>query len=193
MRHHPHVFLPKLIEATSVYHPNTTPVEMGMPLLEKLSHILTDTALYVNEEKQPKLYRELPSPLGAHAFLHPTVELQRGSTGRRRVASTIEMPTVCMEYHKAKANGSTCFNFDVDGPYMKVYLGRNKHSQKPVMEYAHRIVAWAMFGPPLEGQEVMHVCNNPKCLSPMHLKYGGHAENMLAQPRKARAKRKAPT
>lgn len=60
---------------------------------------------------------------------------------------------------------------------MEVCIGSND-SSLPVYEFGHRLVAWWFFGPPPEGQEVMHVCNNPKCLSPLHLKYGTHAENM---------------
>jgi hypothetical protein len=54
-----------------------------------------------------------------------------------------------------------------------------------VSEWAHRIVTWAMYGPPsgLQNPEVMHVCDpatgegNPRCLNPQHMVWGERAEN----------------
>ena len=49
--------------------------------------------------------------------------------------------------------------------------------RRKVNEWAHRLVTWAMYGPPPAGlkcPEVMHVCDpatgegNPRCLNPQH-------------------------
>ncbi len=45
-----------------------------------------------------------------------------------------------------------------------------------VWQLAHRVVYWMETGdePPL----LMHLCNNPKCVNPDHLKPGTHKENV---------------
>ena len=85
-----------------------------------------------------------------------------------------------MEYHKGKVQltkGLKYFKGSVKDTYLNVYLGRSS-TNTPVYEYGHRIVAWSMLGPPMDGEEVLHNCDNPKCLSPYHIKYGSHRENM---------------
>ena len=48
------------------------------------------------------------------------------------------------------------------------------------MEYAHRLVVWAILGPQTDPRHVvMHTCNNSKCMSPFHLKYGDQRQNIL--------------
>ncbi len=53
-----------------------------------------------------------------------------------------------------------------------------------VLERAHILVALATWGlppgDPNRGQpmEVLHACNQPRCLNPAHLVWGSHAENM---------------
>ena len=149
-----------------------------MALLGQLSGVLTDKALRRNEQLQPAL--SLPSPLGVDAFLHPAVELKRASIGRRRIAALAELPNPCMEYHKGRvllAKGMRYDQESVNDTYMEVYIGRSA-SNLPVYEYGHRLVAWCMLGPPPAEHEVMLTCRNPKCLSPLHLKYVTHRENM---------------
>lgn len=49
-----------------------------------------------------------------------------------------------------------------------------------VSELAHRIVVWAMYGPPpasIRHPEAMHLCNNQRCLNPLHIVWGEKAEN----------------
>ncbi|GBQ94957.1 hypothetical protein AA23498_2157 [Acetobacter nitrogenifigens DSM 23921 = NBRC 105050] len=48
-----------------------------------------------------------------------------------------------------------------------------------VTEYAHRVALEQEIGPIPDGKMVMHLCNNPACTEPSHLKCGTHAENML--------------
>lgn len=153
---------------------------MGFGLLDKLASVLTPIGLSRNDEMQPSLSNSLPSPLSHAAFLHPLVGLNQSFVGRRRLATIKEDTTLCcMEYDRGKVKKTYGFYYDkdVDATYLRVYLGVDA-SSTPVYEYGHRIVAWSVFGPPLHGQEVMHICHNPRCLSPFHLKYGSHAENM---------------
>ncbi len=55
-----------------------------------------------------------------------------------------------------------------------------------VLEVAHRLVGLVMWGQaPINPQtgkrmELLHVCNNPRCLNPAHLVWGTHKENMGA-------------
>jgi hypothetical protein len=159
--------------------------------LGTISKALTPTALCTNERLQPNLH--LPSPLGTSAFLHPSMELKRQPMGRRRVARVVESLSLCMEYDEGKVKKVDGLRFEPTrgaSSYLKCSLGppRGLLSLRRevwdliigpnVTEYGHRLVAWSMFAPPLEGQEVLHTCHNCKCLSPLHLKYGSHHENM---------------
>lgn len=159
--------------------------ETGLALLARLAAVLTPTALCMNAGLQPALAGSLPSPLGPTAFLHPAVLLQRGRMGTHRLACLSEEPLPCMEYDKSRVKRSTGMSYDKEAAHgdahLRVYLGRDASSGAPVFEYGHRIVAWCVFGPPHPGQEVIRTCRNPKCLSPLHMKYGSHAENMAGR------------
>lgn len=48
---------------------------------------------------------------------------------------------------------------------------------QPVWEYAHRVVAWALMGPPDASQHVMHTCDKKACVHPHHLVYGSASDN----------------
>ena len=164
---------------------------IGMGLLIKLSAVLTDKAQRRNQQQQPALSLSLPSPLGGDAFLHPAVELQSAKVGRKRLATLSEQPYLCMEYHKGRVNQAKGIRFDqgsLNDTYLEVCIGRSTASDDPVYEWGHRVVAWCFFGP--EGQEVMHTCHNPKCMSPLHLKYGTHAENMRGVAERRRQQRR---
>lgn len=92
----------------------------------------------------------------------------------------------CMVYCKATIAISRfkgCLAVDKDG-YLKVVIGRHDAAGKwqTVWESAHRLVLWALLGPPpLDSTKgtwlVMHSCNNKHCLSPAHLFYGNQKEN----------------
>ena len=190
----PSLLLPQMEQAS--FHPGIIH-EAGMAWLTKLSSVLTPTALHTNEEMQPALSSSMPNPLGPSAFLHPAVHLLQLTHGRRRMATQpIEIDNLCMEYDRGKVATTTGLSYDAEAgvTYLKVYLGTNA-SSSPVYEYGHRIVAWSVLGPPLPGQEVLHSCHNPKCLSPLHLKYGTHAENMgpVAERRREKSAKGART
>ena len=73
--------------------------------------------------------------------------------------------------------------------YLRVEIGRtvptNKHRHgQPVLEYAHRLVCYAFHGKPpgvADGDNqqwhVAHLCNNPACLNPRHLRWSTLAWN----------------
>jgi hypothetical protein len=61
--------------------------------------------------------------------------------------------------------------------YLQIALGRV--GGKTYKELAHRLVLWAMEGPPTDpAMEAMHTCDNTQCLNPHHLVWGSHKENM---------------
>jgi hypothetical protein len=55
--------------------------------------------------------------------------------------------------------------------YMQI--SRNKKFQ-----YMHRYVHEIYNGKIAKGLDVMHLCDNPKCINPSHLKTGTHKDNM---------------
>lgn len=59
---------------------------------------------------------------------------------------------------------------------------------KHVRQYrAHRVAYQLTFGDLAPDKVVMHLCNNPRCVSPYHLKQGTQAENMAQMAREGRA------
>jgi len=53
--------------------------------------------------------------------------------------------------------------------------------------YVHRQIM-IMAGHNIEGKEVMHICDNPRCFRYDHLRVGTHAENMADMKAKGRYK-----
>lgn len=52
----------------------------------------------------------------------------------------------------------------------------------------YRLVYECCYGKIRKGKEVMHICDNRKCINPKHLKLGSHKENMADMKLKKRAK-----
>jgi len=50
----------------------------------------------------------------------------------------------------------------------------------------HRLAYVLLLGPIPEGKELLHSCDNPRCINPLHLRAGTHAENILEAYRKGR-------
>jgi hypothetical protein len=53
-------------------------------------------------------------------------------------------------------------------------------------EYAHRWIYAQVCGPIPEGQVIMHLCDNPRCIRPTHLRAGTQSENSLDMVAKGR-------
>jgi hypothetical protein len=53
---------------------------------------------------------------------------------------------------------------------------------KPALRSYHKAPAKAFYehfiGPVPKGNDLMHICDNPLCVNPSHLRVGSHAENM---------------
>ena len=56
------------------------------------------------------------------------------------------------------------------------------------MKFSHRVVFEKVFGPIKNGLCVMHICDNPKCCNPKHLKQGTLLENNQDRQQKGRTK-----
>lgn len=103
-----------------------------------------------------------------HTLTHPACMLLDSS----KVTQSTFMRKVAQPKHKR------C-QFQSRSWYLRVKLGVVNGSQ--VWEYAHRLVLWAMCGPPppeINFPVAMHICHNACCLNPLHLVWGEHRENV---------------
>lgn len=67
-----------------------------------------------------------------------------------------------------------------------------KRRGKPSSIGAHRAAAF-LSGMEIDGKVVRHVCDNPGCVSPQHLRIGSHADNVADRQRRNRQARGAST
>lgn len=56
--------------------------------------------------------------------------------------------------------------------------GYGKISYRGRLHRAHRLFYELMVGPIPAGLELMHVCDNPRCINPNHLRAATHSENI---------------
>lgn len=68
------------------------------------------------------------------------------------------------------------------------HKGYGKIKIQGKMKFSHRVVFEETFGPIHNGLYVMHICDNPKCCNPNHLKQGTLLENNQDRHRKGRTK-----
>lgn len=121
---------------------------------------------------------------------------------RRRVDGTTGWSWgSCMEYCDIKVQGSR--NASTVQGYLQICVGHrveaksyarpslrsrapcDQHGTRQFIEHkgicvtAHRLLAWAMYGPPKEsGMVVVHTCENRRCLHPAHIVYATQSQNL---------------
>jgi hypothetical protein len=68
------------------------------------------------------------------------------------------------------------------------YFYTSKEYSKRKMDFAHKVSLFLYKGIKTGSKEhVMHICDNPKCVNPDHLKVGTHKDNMRDMAEKGRA------
>lgn len=91
-----------------------------------------------------------------------------------------------------KPNKNQNFN---DPYYVRVQLAPAcaKEGQEAIHESAHKLVCWAAHGPPPQYSPtttvVMHLCDNPRCLSAAHLRNGTKETNQVNNAKHRHAKK----
>lgn len=100
--------------------------------------------------------------------------------------SCMEVNTIKMVLHAQSAGPRKLRWFN--GRYVHLTIGRSGRNK--ILVTAHQFVLWAIKGPPnLAPQNArdgmpytkvhcMHVCNNPRCLNPLHLAWGWTPDNL---------------
>jgi len=95
-----------------------------------------------------------------------------------------EPPTFEDRFWAKVEKTSGCWNWT--GTKLAQGYGMISHNRK--MRPAHRI-SWEMVNGKIpDGLDIMHMCDNPSCVNPDHLKPGTHQDNMLDMFRKGRRK-----
>lgn len=169
------------------------------PLATALTQLLDSLAavLHVRQAAPSGICPHLMTPGGRYnhqVFQRPLCSLTPGSgegpgssgkqkrKQKRKPMDDHARAFLCMEWGPAALPTHMS---GVEGNYLNLTLavaGKDAHGHElaEVKEKAHRLVAWAVRGPPPEGTEVMHLCHNKSCLCPCHLQWGTHAENTRA-------------
>lgn len=77
---------------------------------------------------------------------------------------------------KTKETDSGCWEWQ--GPLHTVGYGSVSRPKIGGGGYAHRAMVEAVIGPIPEKMQVMHSCDNRKCINPEHLSWGTHLDNI---------------
>lgn len=64
--------------------------------------------------------------------------------------------------------------------------GYDRTTEWPKSISTHRLMYKLVNGEIPEGGHIMHLCDNPPCINPNHLKLGNHLENMIDMTNKGR-------
>lgn len=161
--------------STSLWDPHADDVKASLTsMLDGIAGVMFDEAT----SGMAHLPSSSAAPLhGSHAFVRPL--MYRAQTTTRTVTLTF----ACMLVERAKVALCKHMSMSKRG-YLKLSIAHVPKStpklDNTLMEYAHRVVVWAMYGPPpadIVHPVVMHTCNNPACLNPNHLVWGESSEN----------------
>lgn len=158
--------------------------EASLILLDRLADTLVPASLLRNDERQPQFrMEEMPS---CATFRFPLRNLSLPQDEEHFFGAE------CMCFDKGKVMpcdpSASCFSHHEGEEYLYVTVGRDENG-KILKERAHRIVCAAFWGPPKiagMGNHVRHLCSNPLCLSPMHVRWGTAGDNAKDRDKKRR-------
>ena len=94
------------------------------------------------------------------------------------------MRPCCLNWDPAKVRKAQYFDVCPAkySRYLRFSLGyrKDKRGKHGIPVPVHQLIAFLVFGPPPEekGWDVMHLCNNKRCISFWHLLYGTHGQNL---------------
>jgi hypothetical protein len=167
-------------------------------LLEDVQCVLKPSSTFLPPHTQA------PCAGGWWAFQHPLQQVtqimplkrKRGGPREQGVGTSITIKDMCLEVSPDVVASTKWMHINRKGGYLRLMLGERGRGKEcvPIWEHAHRLVLWALQGPPTADQllaaqqhvqaggrgkrlVVCHTCSNTLCLNPLHLVYGSTWEN----------------
>lgn len=179
---HTERLLPMLEQAHDVGNPRFTGYlwHRGKTVRDNLISILDEAAKLLHEDAFNDI-RDTQPPSHTR-FLHPMVfhraaDARAGTSASEREAASEKTIHPCMLFSQAKLKGVHNFRM-VPGGYVLAVIGM-KHGIGQCIEGMHRLIMYAIYGPPPEGcSVVMHACERAMCGNPMHLLWGTQSQNL---------------
>lgn len=101
-------------------------------------------------------------------------------TGTTGPGHTCTLPQRLMAKVRQHPDGCWEWTGATNGRYGELRLSRSRKV------YAHRLMYELLRGPVPAGHVVMHACDRPLCVNPLHLTTGTQAENLADMRRKGR-------
>lgn len=105
---------------------------------------------------------------------HPVTVLESGSNPARIVEYSVNSSILIRFYQKVEIDSTGCWQWT--GALNNKGYGRFKIEGKLVSP--HRFSYYVHVGGLLDGVDVCHRCDNPKCVRPSHLFQGSRSDNM---------------